>query len=727
LSFRGVPACRDDEESGHARNDGLRVANCMHHPDTRILCACPSRRRPGGLIRMKGPSAVLTRMPLPIIAVALTASAVQAQSARQPGLLVSLYDIGQGVHQVPQLAPNQVPNVIKVVPTLELRTDRGDFAPFEGNFYTEVTGFVTIETAGRHTFRLISDDGAQLFIDDRLVVGHDGLHGAVPKDGKINLAVGEHKLCVKHFESGGEEHLELQWRPAGAPEGKFTLIPPKLLTHAADAPRETAPGQKRIIPALRRGRPGDGTPVAGMHPEFQESGVAPGPIPAGLTFTKGCVRSVRDGEVVAWVPPDGAVGADFTAYSWDIVGLTGIYTGQCICATSPEIKRVFIDRTDDGVQGCALRFGTAPAVSATGPRVFEMLTVKAMTNGFEIEFTKPLNPRCGWDPESYYIEQWPFETASDEEGESEPGASATGQSESEAQARAHPPQRDGIRYPVKSASVSPDRRKVFLEISNLKSSHVVYIRLLPPCISEDGELPWSTEAWYTLNEIPENRMGKKRTPPPAEPQNFLTADEQTAGWQLLFDGKTTAGWHGYRKDHMPDGWAVKDDCLVRVGPAGDIATDEQFDNFELKLEWRICPAGNSGIFFRVNEKHDWPFFTGPEFQVLDNAEHADGRNPLTSAGSNYGLHAPLRDVTEPIGLFNEARIVVDGPHVEHWLNGVKIVEYELWTDAWKALVAGSKFKAWPDYGLMKKGHIVLQDHGDQVWYRNIKIRPLTQR
>jgi cytochrome c len=320
------------------------------------------------------------------------------------------------------------------------------------------------------------------------------------------------------------------------------------------------------------------------------------------------------------------------------------------------------------------------------------------------------------------VEQWPFRMASDEatERRSDEGK----QSEREAQANAHPPRRDGVRYPVKSASVSADRRTVFLEIPDLKESHVVYIRLLPPCYSEDGERPWSTEAWYTLNVIPENRMGEVRTPPPAEPQNFLTADEKAAGWKLLFDGKTTAGWRGYRKDHMPAGWQVKDGCLARVGPGGDIITEGEFDNFELKIEWRICAAGNSGIFYRVNEDFDWPFFTGPEFQVLDNAEHADGRSPLTSAGSNYALHAPVRDVTAPVGFFNQVRIVCDGPHVEHWLNGVKIVEYELWTDDWKELVAGSKFAAWPDYGLMKKGHIVLQDHGDQVWYRNIKIRAL---
>lgn len=114
-------------------------------------------------------------------------------------------------------------------------------------------------------------------------------------------------------------------------------------------------------------------------------------------------------------------------------------------------------------------------------------------------------------------------------------------------------------------------------------------------------------------------------------------------------------------------------------------------------------------------------------QVLDNAEHVDGRNPKTSAGSNYALHAPPRDVTQPVGLYNQVRIVVDGPHVEHWLNGEKVVEYELWSQEWEKQVAGSKFASMPDYGREKTGRIALQDHGDKVWFRNIKIRRLDKR
>ena len=207
------------------------------------------------------------------------------------------------------------------------------------------------------------------------------------------------------------------------------------------------------------------------------------------------------------------------------------------------------------------------------------------------------------------------------------------------------------------------------------------------------------------------------------PVNQLTDAEEAAGWTLLFDG-TLDGWRGYQRDDVPAGWASEGDLLTFTpGPSrsGDIITAEQFGNFELRLDWRVADAGNSGIFFRVIEEGRYTYHSGPEMQVLDNAGHRDGRNPLTSAGSNYGLHAPTRDVTRPVGEWNEARIVVDGASVEHWLNGERIVAYELWTDEWTAMVAATKFAEWPQYGLARRGHIGLQDHGDPVWFRNIKI------
>ena len=209
----------------------------------------------------------------------------------------------------------------------------------------------------------------------------------------------------------------------------------------------------------------------------------------------------------------------------------------------------------------------------------------------------------------------------------------------------------------------------------------------------------------------------------AEP-NTLTDAERRAGWDLLFDGRSLAGWRGYNRADLPAGWAVRDGALARIGPGGDIITESQFDDFELVLEWKVGPGGNSGIFYRAEEGHEWIYQSAPEMQVLDDAGHRDGRDPLTSAGANYGLHPAPRGVVRPAGEWNEARIVAVGDHVEHWLNGVKIVEYELGSPEWRERVAASKFAEWPAYGRARRGHIGLQDHGDPVWFRSIKIRPI---
>ncbi|MGH7569068.1 MAG: 3-keto-disaccharide hydrolase [Gemmatimonadales bacterium] len=206
------------------------------------------------------------------------------------------------------------------------------------------------------------------------------------------------------------------------------------------------------------------------------------------------------------------------------------------------------------------------------------------------------------------------------------------------------------------------------------------------------------------------------------PMNTLTSEERAAGWRLLFDGRTTAGWRGFRMDSMPAGWQVVDGALTRTGGGGDIITTEQFADFELALEWRVAPGGNSGIMFRVTEASDATYESGPEMQVLDDAAHRDGQSRLTAAGANYGLHPAPAGVVKPAGEWNQVRIVVRGPHVEHWLNGTKVVEYELGSPDWEAQVKASKFAQWPGYGRARSGHIALQDHGDRVAYRNLKLR-----
>lgn len=206
--------------------------------------------------------------------------------------------------------------------------------------------------------------------------------------------------------------------------------------------------------------------------------------------------------------------------------------------------------------------------------------------------------------------------------------------------------------------------------------------------------------------------------------NTLTAAERNAGWRLLFDGRTTDGWKGYAQDQMPADWQVIDGALTRVGVGGDIITNDTFRNFELSVDWQISPGGNSGIFYRAVRGLNAIYEGAPEMQVLDDDVHADGKSELTSAGANFGLYPVPRGVVKPAGQWNTARIVVNGDHVEHWLNGQKVVEYELGSEDWKQRVANSKFNEWPPYGKASQGHIGLQDHGDRVAYRNIKIRVL---
>jgi hypothetical protein len=205
-----------------------------------------------------------------------------------------------------------------------------------------------------------------------------------------------------------------------------------------------------------------------------------------------------------------------------------------------------------------------------------------------------------------------------------------------------------------------------------------------------------------------------------------------ADWIVLFDGSSTDQWRGFRQPAFPDeSWTVEDGALKpRVdGPVVDLVTREQFDDYELELEWRVEPLGNAGIFYNVREDHPQVWHTGPEYQVLDDDRHPDGQNPLTSAGSVYGLIAP-RDVSlRPVGEYNHARIVVRGPRVEHWLNGAMILDFDLDSQEFREAVARTHFGELPDFARHRGGHVALQHasvspHRARVWYRNLRIRPL---
>jgi hypothetical protein len=212
---------------------------------------------------------------------------------------------------------------------------------------------------------------------------------------------------------------------------------------------------------------------------------------------------------------------------------------------------------------------------------------------------------------------------------------------------------------------------------------------------------------------------------PAQPTaNTLTSAEKAAGWRLLFDGKTTAGWRVFKKTEMTAGWTVEAGALTRSASAGDIVTVDEFDNFELTFDWMVAPGANSGVFGRVTEDSTAVWHSATEYQILDNKGHADGKKPETTAGSAYALYAPVKDVTKALGEWNQGKIVMKGAHVEHWLNGVKIVEFEVGSADWTERVEKSKFKPYPQFGKAPRGRIAIQDHGDKVSYRNIKIRSL---
>ena len=206
--------------------------------------------------------------------------------------------------------------------------------------------------------------------------------------------------------------------------------------------------------------------------------------------------------------------------------------------------------------------------------------------------------------------------------------------------------------------------------------------------------------------------------------NTLTDAERREGWQLLFDGNDLSAWRGYRQTTIPDGWQAVDGTLARVARGGDLLTREQFEDFELSFDWRLDAGGNSGVMYRVAETEGPAWHTGPEFQILDNDGHRDGTAPITSAGSNYAVHPPVDDVTRPLGEWNSSRVLIRGQHVEHWMNGVQLVTYELGSADWQRRVDASKFVDMPRYGREPRGHIAIQDHGDPVSFRNLKIRRL---
>lgn len=208
--------------------------------------------------------------------------------------------------------------------------------------------------------------------------------------------------------------------------------------------------------------------------------------------------------------------------------------------------------------------------------------------------------------------------------------------------------------------------------------------------------------------------------------NTLSENEKREGWQLLFNGKNLDGWRTFQGKEI-SGWKVVDGVLNNSGVGsdhgGDIITKVKYQNFELSLEWKIAPQSNSGIFYHVNEKIGRAIYeSGPEYQLIDDKGWPDKLREDQHSGANYGMHAPKNAVVKDVNDWNQTRIIVDGTHVQHYLNGVKVVDYQLWDDDWKLLKENGKWQDYPYYGMARKGQIGLQDHGGLAQFRNMKIK-----
>ena len=210
----------------------------------------------------------------------------------------------------------------------------------------------------------------------------------------------------------------------------------------------------------------------------------------------------------------------------------------------------------------------------------------------------------------------------------------------------------------------------------------------------------------------------------ASEPNTLSDSEESGGWRLLFDGHSLAGWRSLADPDPGAGWKAVDGCIVRTARSGDLLTTDDFGDFELTFEWKVVAGTNSGVLYRVSLSEARTYFTGPEYQILDNTGADDRHDPKHQAGALYDLAAPPKDFTHRVGAWNQARIVVKGWHIQHWLNGEKVVDVDLDSPQGRALKAHSKFSSMSSFAAYLHGHIALQDEANEVSYRNIKIREL---
>jgi hypothetical protein len=219
-------------------------------------------------------------------------------------------------------------------------------------------------------------------------------------------------------------------------------------------------------------------------------------------------------------------------------------------------------------------------------------------------------------------------------------------------------------------------------------------------------------------------MGNSTPAASSTTSGTLTAEQTAAGWRSLLDPNLSA-WRGYKEQSVPSGWSYANGVLTKTGSANDLITRDQFGDFELAFDWMLPPGGNAGVFYRGTEEYDHIYWSAPEYQLLDDAGHPDGKSRLTSAGAAYAVYPSPAGVVKPAGEWNSSLIVIKGNHVQHWMNGQKLLEYDLGSPDWEAKVKASKFVAYPNYGRASRGYIGLQgDHDGTLSIRNLRIREI---
>ncbi|MEM7368099.1 MAG: family 16 glycoside hydrolase [Bacteroidota bacterium] len=418
----------------------------------------------------------------------------------------------------------------------------------------------------------------------------------------------------------------------------------------------------------------------------------------------------------------------------------GPYEGQMIHGeiTHGGIKRDFIEKVKGQYQGAVFRFtqglevginrmewGPDGALYAAGlggsqdfghkghqfgiQRLtynghppFEMLAIRAKANGLEVEFTKPLRIGDGTDPSDYKVQQWYFVWTEEIDSQEK---------------------RELENLNIRSVSLNEDRTKAFLELDGMKQEHVLYVQLQPSFLSEDNEQLWSNEGWYTLNKFPDE-VGVVNPHPHPSQMNALSAIEADAGWELLFDGRTTKGWIPIDQN---TNWSVSDGQLQGKGESSLLATSRSYANFELELEWKVESGAEGGILFHMPDGSDTKtaLSVSPRMQLVDDQGNEDAKAVREhQSGANYDISEPEYVVSNPANEYNHARMLVQGTHVEHWINGIKVSDYELGNDTWQNNIQGSIYANVPDYGKATEGLIALYAQQGNIWLRNVRIKSL---